>query len=349
MSKIILHVDMDAFFAAVEQLDNKEFRGKPVIVGGTSERGVVSTCSYEARKFGIHSAMPIFIAQKLCPHGIYVKGRYWRYKQISDEIMNILKNVTDLVEPISIDEAYLDLSLSAFKNGREAAEYIKKRVYDEIGLTLSVGISYNKFLAKIASDWNKPNGIMEINEDMVPKILEPLPIGKIHGLGQKSVSKLNNMGLFLVKDLLELPLEFFITYLGNKQGNDVYNRIRGIDNRDINIQRDRKSYGKERTLKSDTKNKEELIVILEEFVLDISSYLKEKSIKGKTITLKYKTNSFENHTRSKTLTYYTNNHAEILEVVKDLLDSENFEQELRLIGVTVSSFNEVELEQMTLF
>lgn len=349
MTKVILHVDMDAFFASVEQLDNKSLRGKPVIVGGTSERGVVSTCSYEARKYGVHSAMPIFIAQKLCPNGIYVKGRYFRYKEISNQVFNIFKEVTSLVEPLSIDEAYLDLSLSNFNSGREAAEFIKTKVYNEIGLTLSVGISYNKFLAKLASDWNKPNGIMEITRDMVPEILEPLPIGKIHGLGQKSVNKLNNMGMFIVKDLLELPLEFFITYLGNKQGNEVYNRIRGIDFREVDNHRDRKSFGRERTLKSDTRDKDELLIILEDFVAEISNHLKLKNVKGKTITLKYKTSSFENHTRSKSLTYYTNNKLEIFEVVKELLENEDFNEDIRLIGVSVSSFNEFEVEQISLF
>lgn len=349
MSKIILHVDMDAFFASVEQLDDKSLRGKPVIVGGTSERGVVSTCSYEARKYGVHSAMPIFIAQKLCPHGIYVRGRYWRYKEISEEVFSIFKEITPAVEPLSIDEAYLDLSFSECKDGRKVAEYIKKRVYDDIGLTLSVGISHNKFLAKLASDWNKPNGIMEITRDMVPDILKPLPIGKIHGLGQKSVNKLNNMGLFTVEDLLELPLEFFLTYLGSKHGAEVYDRIRGIDAREVNSQRDRKSFGKERTLKSDTKDKEELLLILEEFINQICNYLKVKNIKGKTITLKYKTSSFENHTRSKSLSYYTNDNVEILEVVQELLENEVFNENIRLIGVSISSFNEFEVEQLSLF
>ena len=349
MSKIILHVDMDAFFASVEQLDNKELRGKPVIVGGTSERGVVSTCSYEARKYGIHSAMPIFIAQKLCPHGIYVKGRYSRYKEVSNQIFKILREVSTSIEPLSIDEAYLDLSYSDFNDGRRAAQYIKKRVLQEVGLTLSVGISYNKFLAKLASDWNKPNGIMEITKEMIPKVLEPLPIGKIHGLGQKSVTKLNNMGLFTIKDLLELPLEFFITYLGGKQGHEIYNRIRGLDEREVNSHRDRKSFGKERTLKSDTKDKDELLIILKEFVNEISNNLKSRDIKGKTITLKYKTCLFENHTRSKSLTFYTNEVNEIFEVVKELLENEDFKEDIRLIGVSISSFNEYEVEQISLF
>ena len=154
MEKIILHVDMDAFFAAVEQKDNKELKGKPVIVGGLSERGVVSTCSYEARKYGVHSAMPVFIARQKCPNAIFVKPRFWRYKEISNKVFDIFKELTPLVEPLSIDEAYLDLSKAKIKDGKAAALYIKRRVFKELGLTLSIGISYNKFLAKLASDWN---------------------------------------------------------------------------------------------------------------------------------------------------------------------------------------------------
>ena len=257
MDRLILHVDMDAFFASVEQLDNKELRGKPVIVGGVSERGVVSTCSYEARKYGIHSAMPVFIARKLCPQGIYLRTRMFRYKQVSEQVFNILKDVTEIIEPLSIDEAYLDITNSRFKSGIEAANYIKSRVLREVGLTISIGISYNKFLAKLASDWNKPNGIKIITRDMIPEILLPFPVSKIYGLGKKSVEKLNNMGIFTVKDLYEMPKEFYVEYLG-KYGLEIYDRIRGIDNREVEVQRDRKSYGRERTLKIDTKEKEDL-------------------------------------------------------------------------------------------
>lgn len=227
MHRIILHVDMDAFFASVEQLDNPQLRGKPVIVGGVSERGVVSTCSYEARKFGVKSAMPVFMAQRLCPKGHFVRVRYHRYKEISNKIFAIFREVTQLVEPLSIDEAYLDVTNSRFLSGMEAAIYIKSRVLKEIGLTLSIGISYNKFLAKLASDWNKPNGIKVIDKDMIPKILLPLSISKIYGLGKKSVQRLNNMGIYIIKDLYPLNKEFFLEYLG-KSGLDIYERIRGI-------------------------------------------------------------------------------------------------------------------------
>ena len=348
MGRIILHVDMDAFFASVEQLDNKALRGKPVIVGGVSERGVVSTCSYEARKYGVHSAMPIFIARKLCPHGIFVRTRFYRYKEISNKVFNILRDVTSIIEPLSIDEAYLDITNSKFKSGLEAAKYIKYRVLKEVGLTISVGISYNKFLAKLASDWNKPNGIMIIDKEMMPDLLMPFPVSKIYGLGKKSVEKLNNMGIFIVKDLYEMPKEFYIEYLG-KYGLEIYDRIRGIDNREVVPVRDRKSFGKETTLKSDTNDKEELLSYLKEFSKEISNYLINKNIYGKTITVKYKTESFVNHTRSKTLNYYTNDFNEIYSTCEEIIENENITENIRLIGVTISSFKENTIEQLTLF
>lgn len=348
MDKIILHVDMDAFFASVEQRDNPKLKGKPVIVGGVSERGVVSTCSYEARKYGIKSAMPIFMAQKLCPQGIYLRGRYYRYKEISAEIFSIFREITPLVEPLSIDEAYLDITDSRFKDYNEAALYIKKRVYNEVGLTLSIGISYNKFLAKLASDWNKPNGIMIITKEMIPDILKPLPISKIYGLGQKSVKRLNNMGLFKIEDLYVHPREFFIEYFG-KYGIDIYNRIRGIDNRVVTPNRDRKSYGKETTLKFDTDDKEELEVYIKNFSEQISYYLQDKNIFIKTVTVKYKTSSFKNHTRSKTLLHYINSVEDIYNVALEIIKEEELTETIRLIGLTVSSIREEKVEQLTLF
>ncbi|MBQ6819921.1 MAG: DNA polymerase IV [Clostridium sp.] len=348
MDRLILHVDMDAFFASVEQLDNKELRGKPVIVGGVSERGVVSTCSYEARKYGVHSAMPIFIARKLCPHGIYTRVRMGRYKEVSKKVFNILKDVTNKIEPISIDEAYLDITNSKFNSGIEAAKYIKARVLKEIGLTLSIGISYNKFLAKLASDWNKPSGIKTITKDMVPEILFPFPVSRVHGLGKRSVEKLNNIGIYTIKDLYELPREFYIDYLG-KYGLEVYARIRGIDNREVEVQRDRKSYGREVTLKIDTNKKEDLLEYLKDFSREISKQLINNNIKCKTITVKYKTDDFQSHTRSKTLSYYTNSHEEIYKICKEIINSEIFDSYIRLIGVTVSYFDENNIEQLRLF
>ncbi|MGL5151433.1 MAG: DNA polymerase IV [Clostridium sp.] len=348
MERTILHVDMDAFFAAVEQRDNKELRGKPVIVGGVSERGVVSTCSYEARKYGVHSAMPNFMAREKCPHGIFVNVRYGRYKEVSEKVFDILREVSNLVEGVSIDEAYLDITNSSFKDGRDAANYIKSRVWKELGLTLSVGISYNKFLAKIASDWNKPSGIKEITKDDVPDILYSLPLRKVHGLGAVSVKKLNNMGFFLVEDLMDMPRAFFKEYLG-KFGLEIYDRIRGVDLREVNIERIRKSIGKERTLKNDTDNTEELKEYIKVFAKEISYLMVLRGIEGKTITLKYKTSSFENHTRSKTLLKYISSFEDIYSVGCEILHEECFKEKVRLIGISISSFKEERVEQLTLF
>lgn len=347
MKNNILHVDMDAFFASVEQRDNPDLRGKPVIVGGVSERGVVSTCSYEARKFGVHSAMPIFMAREKCPNGIFISGRYGKYTKVSQEIFKIFNELTPLVEPVSIDEGFLDLSEGKIKDGIEAARYIKNKVYRETGLTLSIGISYNKFLAKLASDWNKPNGIKEISKEMLPDILFPLPISKIHGLGKVSAAKLNNIGIYYIKDLYNMPKEFYIECFG-KNGLDIYDRIRGIDNRKVEIIHERKSVGKERTLKFDTRNKEELSEYIKEFSFEIEEILSRKNIMGKTITLKFKTKDFENHTRSKTLNNYIGTQREIFNAAQELLENEEFKIEVRLIGISISSFKEMEVQQISL-
>ena len=349
MNKVILHVDMDAFFASVEIMDNPKLKGKPVIVGGTGERGVVSTCSYEARKYGVHSAMPVFIAKSKCPMGIFLPVRMHRYKEISQRVFEILNRVTPIIEPLSIDEAFLDIQNNDYKEGLNAAFYIKDRVKKEIGLTLSVGISYNKFLAKLASDWNKPNGIMKITEDMVPNILMDLSIDKIFGLGKKSVRKLNNMGIFYVKDLYDMNKEFYIEDLGFKQGLEIYDRIRGIDKRNVEIIRERKSIGREITLKFNSKNKEELLKYIEGFSQEINRILQYNNIKGKTITLKYKTASFKNHSRSKTINKYIYKSEDIYMVAKELFELEEINEELRLIGLTISSFEDGNSKQITFF
>lgn len=344
MDRVIMHVDMDAFFASVEKLDNKELNGKPVIVGGTDERGVVATASYEARKYGIHSAMPIFIAKSKCPFGVYLPTRHHRYKEVSNNIFKILYQITPIIEPVSIDEAYLDIS-HINKDPIEIAKQIKNRIRNEIGLTISVGISYNKFLAKLASDWNKPNGIKIINEDMIPDILLPLPINKIHGIGKKSVERLHNIGIYTVEDMHSLSKEFCIEYFG-KFGIEIYERIRGIDNREVKISRKRKSIGKETTLKNDIKNKNEMKKYLLEFSNKISDNLSKKNIGAKTVTIKIKTSHFETYTKSKTLNDYIKKQDEIYNIACDMLDNISFSETIRLIGLSVSNLGENKTEQL---
>ncbi|GAB6149288.1 hypothetical protein JCM1406_04580 [Clostridium novyi] len=252
MERVILHVDMDAFFASVEAMDNPSLKGKPVVVGGISERGVVSTCSYEARKYGIRSAMPVYKAKYLCPSAIFLPIRHYRYREVSRKVFKILSTVTDKIEQVSIDEAYLDIT-NINMNPKDVAVNIKNMIKENMRLTISVGISYNKFLAKLASDWNKPDGLKIITKDMIPEILMPLSINKVHGIGTKSAEKLNNIGIFTVKQLYGLPKKLFYEYFG-KFGIDIYNRIRGIDNREVVTVREQKSIGKETTLKRDTKD-----------------------------------------------------------------------------------------------
>ncbi|WP_055070664.1 DNA polymerase IV [Clostridium massiliamazoniense] len=347
MERRILHVDMDAFFASVEILDNPKLKGKPIIVGGESGRGVVTTCSYEARKYGVKSAMPGFKAKALCPNGIFVPIRYYRYREVSNKVFNLLYDITEKIEQVSIDEAYLDIS-DLDESSMDVAMRIKNLIKNNIGLTLSVGISYNKFLAKIASDWKKPNGLMEIKKENVKTLLGPLEISKVYGLGQKSVKKLNNIGVYTINDMYRLPKDIYSEYFG-KFGNEIYDRIRGIDNREIINKRERKSIGKEITLKEDTKNIEELRQYLMNFSEYIEAYLKKHELKAKTITLKIKDRDFINHSKSKTLNYYLKNKDNIYSEAIKLLNEIIIEKKLRLIGISVSSLEQLDNEQLSLF
>ncbi|RKD32978.1 DNA polymerase IV [Thermohalobacter berrensis] len=347
MERNILHIDMDAFFAAVEIKDNPKLKDKPVIVGGTSSRGVVSTCSYEARKYGVHSAMPMYIAKQKCPHGIFLSPRKERYKEVSKKIFQILYKITDLVEPLSIDEAYLDVT-NVKKTPKEIAYFIKEHIMKETGLTVSIGISYNKFLAKLASDWNKPNGLKIITKDMVPDILKPLSIDKVYGIGKKSAEKLNYIGIYTIDDLLNLSQDYLIEILG-KLGLEIYNRIRGIDNRPVKVSRKIKSLGRETTLKKDTNNKTYLKKYLLEFSKDISHSLNRRKLYAKTITIKIKTSSFEIHTKSKTLNEYISSFSDIYNVAVDILEEIELKEPLRLIGLTASNFSDNPIEQLSFF
>jgi len=344
---VIIHVDMDAFFASVEQVDNPKLKGKPVIVGGDGPRGVVSTCSYEARKYGVHSAMPMFIAKQLCPKGIYLPVRHNRYSEVSKKVFEILHSITDLVEAVSIDEAYLDIT-NLNENPIQIVNIIKKRIKGRLGLTLSAGISYNKFLAKIASDWNKPNGLKVITEDMVPEILKPLPISKVHGIGERSIERLNEIGIYTIEQLLKLTEDQMIYYFG-KYGIEIYNRIRGIDNRLVSTEREMKSIGRETTFPSDTSDKEILKEVLTDFAEELTNSLLEESIYAKTITVKIKTQDFKTHTRSKTLKDYTNSFKEVKQTAFEILDNYNIDKGIRLIGLSLSNFTNVRYQQLSIF
>lgn len=343
----IIHLDMDAFYAAVEERDNPSLKGHPVIVGGLSDHGVVTTANYIARKYGIHSAMPIFKAKKLCPNGYYIRPRIGKYGEESRQVFNILYEFTDLVEQVSIDEAYLDVS-HIDKCSLRIVREIKEAVFKRTGLTMSVGISYNKFLAKLASDWNKPDGIKIISPHMVPEILLPLSIKSVHGIGPKSAKRLNNIGVYTIKDLILLSEEFLIDLFG-KSGRETFNRIRGIDHREVDTFRERKSLGTETTLERKTWDKEELISYLKEFSNEISKSLIFKRLHGRTISLKVKCSDFTVHSRSRTLSNHTNSQTEIFHTAIGLLNEISLDKEIRLIGLSVSNLITMNLKQLSLF
>ncbi|SET09744.1 DNA polymerase-4 [Natronincola peptidivorans] len=347
MEKKIIHVDMDAFFAAVEQQDYPKLKGKPVVVGGNSHRGIVATCSYEARSYGIHSAMPIFMAKQRCPDAVYLPVRYERYKEVSRKVFSIFYSITDLVEPLSIDEAYLDITHTS-QEPIKIASFIKKEVLLQTGLTLSIGISYNKFLAKLASDWNKPNGIKTITKDMVPDILKPLSIKKVYGIGKKSADKLNSIGIDTIEDLMSLPEEYLIHFLG-KMGTEIYQMIRGVDHREVQVGREAKSIGRETTLQQDTRDKNYLKDILLAFSKDIGRSLERRNISAKTITIKYKLSDFSSHTRSKSIHHYFQSQQAIYTLACDILEDIVLEEDLRLIGLSVSNFSQEEMQQLSFF
>ena len=338
---------MDAFYASVEVQDNPTLKGKPVAVGGLSDHGIVTTANYEARKFGIHSAMPIFMAKKLCPNAVFLPVRMKRYKEVSKQVFKILYDITNLVEPVSIDEAYIDISLID-SDALSIAHMIKERVYAKTGLTLSIGISYNKFLAKIASDWNKPNGIKLISPNMMPDILLPLPVKSVHGIGPKSAERLNNIGIYTVADLLNLSEDFLVELFG-KWGGDIYDRIRGIDNRKINTERERKSLGTETTFSQVTKDKEILMSYLHDFSIEISDSLVKNQIHGKTITLKVKYEDFIVRTKSKTLLNDIYLAKDIYEIALSLLNEIIRDRNIRLIGLTISNLSSTQTEQLSFF
>ncbi|MCD4795944.1 MAG: DNA polymerase IV [Candidatus Cloacimonetes bacterium] len=336
----IIHVDMDAFFAAVEIRDNPQYKGKPLIVGGKpNSRGVVSTCSYEARKYGIHSAMPSYQAYKLCPHGIFVKPDFDAIKEASQIVRKIFFEYTDLVEPVSIDEAYLDVTENK-KNitiATEIANKIKMKIFEETRLTASAGVSYNKFLAKIASEMDKPDGLVVIPPTKAQEILEKLPIGDFYGIGNVSEKKMIYLGIRSGKDLKERSLTELIKHFG-KAGTFYYNIVRGKDNRPIITHRIRKSLGCERTFAKDISDVKEMLDVLEKISQKISSKMKENKFKAKTLTVKIKYANFDLVSRSKTLAEAFDKKDILFHLGRKLLlETLGPECKIRLLGLSVSN------------
>ncbi len=331
---------MDAFFASVEQLDNPKLRGHPVIVGGAPEkRGVVAACSYEARSFGVHSAMPSSRALRKCPQAIFVRPRMARYQQISSTIMNIFFQFTELVEPLSLDEAFLDVTYNK-KNIPSAtwiAEIIRKQIVRETGLTGSAGVSCNKFLAKVASDMRKPDGLTVITPAESLPFIGSLGIGKFFGVGRVTEKKMHAFGVRTGADLRRYSRSELYNYFG-KPGIFFYDIVRGIDNRPVNPNRERKSIGAETTLQRDIIAKDEIMAVLKKLAARVESSLDNKKTGGYTITLKVRYQDFITVTRSRTIRNPIFSTAEILAIVPALLNTtEAGRKRVRLLGITVSN------------
>lgn len=338
--KKIIHVDMDAFYASVEQLDNPELRGKPIAVGGSKERGVVAAASYEARRFGVRSAMASAIAYRQCPQLIFVKPRFGRYKEISGAIREIFYEYTDLVEPLSLDEAYLDVTENkiGLPSATIIAKQIRKKIKEQTGLTASAGVSYNKFLAKTASDVNKPDGLFVILPQDADEYLRKMPIQKFFGIGKATAEKMKLAGIFTGGDLRKKSLVDLKLRYG-KSGAYYYEICRGIDHREVKPDRIRKSLSSENTFEYNITTLEEVEEKLEEVVKTTFKRYESQGVKGKTITVKIKYGDFRQITRSHSLEEPVRELEQLMTEVKKLTDQSLLREEgIRLLGVGISNF-----------
>jgi len=336
----IIHIDMDAFYASVEQLDKPELKGKAVAVGGGGKRGVVAAASYEARKFGVRSAMSGSLARKNCPGLIFVKPRFERYRQISEQIRAIFHEYTDLVEPLSLDEAYLDVTENkkGFPSATLLAREIRHRIATELGLTASAGISVNKFLAKVASDYNKPNGQKTVPPEEVISFLESLEIRKFYGVGKVTAEKMYQLGIFTGQDLKAHTADFLEAHFG-KSGLHYYQVVRGIQTSAVKAHRIPKSVGAERTFNENLSSEIFMLERLDHIAEELEKRLAKSGIAGKTVTLKIKYSDFRLQTRSKTLPAFISDKAGILEVAKELLYQEGLDNSVRLLGISLTNLN----------
>ncbi|WP_115460636.1 DNA polymerase IV [Winogradskyella aurantiaca] len=336
----IIHVDMDAFYASVEQLDNPELRGKPLAVGGGEKRGVVSAASYEARKFGVRSAMSGPQAKRLCPELIFVRPRFDRYQEISKRIRAIFYDYTDLVEPLSLDEAYLDVTENkiGFPSATLIAKEIRDRISKELQLTASAGISINKFIAKVASDINKPNGQKTVNPEEVLDFLEQLDIKKFYGVGKITADKMYRLGIYTGADLKSKTENYLIDHFG-KSGGYYYHVVRGIHNGAVKPNRIRKSLAAERTFSENLSSEIFMMDKLEQIAKEVTRRLAKSKVSGKTITLKIKYSDFNTQTRSKTLPYFVSQVDIILDTAKELLFQSELKNSVRLLGISLSNLN----------
>lgn len=336
---------MDAFYASVEQMDNPDLKGKPIAVGGSKLRGVVAAASYEARKFGIKSAMPSATAARLCPELIFVRPRFERYQEISMQIRAIFYEYTDLVEPLSLDEAFLDVTSNkkGFPSATLLAKEIRERIFLEVGLTASAGISINKFTAKVASDVNKPNGQLTISPDEVEAFLEKLPIGQFFGIGKVTATKMKELGVRTGKDLKGKSMEFLNQHFG-KHGRHFYDIVRGIQYSRVKPDRIRKSFAVEHTYFSEIYSKRKILEKLEEIAVDLDRRMKKRSIAGKCVSIKIKYDDFTVQTRAKTQSEYLSGKEDFFPIVEILLDQLEIEKPVRLLGISLTKLNTEDTE-----
>ena len=342
----IIHIDMDAFYASVEQMDNPELKGKPIAVGGNADRGVVAAASYEARKYGVRSAMASVIAKRRCKDLIFVKPRFERYKEISNQIRNIFLDYTDLVEPLSLDEAFLDVTIN--KKGidlaADIAREIRERIEKEVGITASAGISINKFTAKVATEVNKPNGQKTIHPTEIEPFLEKLAIEKFFGVGKVTAKKMKSLGIYYGKDLKHYSLNFLNKTFG-KSGQHFYNIVRGIQTSEVKPNRIRKSVGAERTFSDDIHSESFMLEKLNSIADELEKRLVRSNNKGKTVTIKLKYNDFTQQTRSKTAPHFMQTKKDFFPIIEQLLYQEEIQKSVRLLGISVTNFKNQDFEE----
>ncbi len=350
--RVIIHLDMDAFYPSVEVLDNPDLRGKPVVVGGSRERGVVSSASYEARKYGLHSAQPMATAMRLCPHAVFLRGRMSRYREISGRVFEIFQRFTPLVEKLSIDEAFLDVTGCGrlFGSPEEIARKIKDAVLREIGLTASAGVAPSKFVAKIASDLEKPDGLTVVPEEKVREFLDPLPVSRMWGVGKITRVALEKLNIQTFRDLSRMPVEVLERRFG-KYGTRMHELSTGIDEREVVPEHDTKSIGHEETFSEDIVDLGCAARKLLFLAGKVARRMRKDSLQGKTVTLKVKYRDFTSITRSATLPASTDDALEIYRAVLNLLNkTEAGRRPVRLLGVSLSQLLDVRMQsQMSLF
>ena len=353
-SRKILHVDMDAFYASIEMRDHPEWANQPLVIARhpheTGGRGIVATCNYKAREYGIHSAMPALQAYQLCPHAIFVKGNMAYYRQVSQEIHQIFKRYTDLIEPLSLDEAYLDVTQNKVKepSALKLAQQIQTAIKQETQLTASVGVSYNKFIAKIASDFHKPNGITLVTPQESQAFLLQLPLKDFHGVGKKTLAQFEAMGVRNGQDLYQLSYEDLVTHFG-KMGHSLYYKVRGVYSSPVKPYRDRKSIGVERTFYSFLTQEEEVFNQLQALSGEIHRRLKAKDLLCQRVTLKIRYDDFQTLTRQASLAEVTNQESQILDRALDLWEAHGrLDQTIRLLGVSVSDLVDARRHSLTI-